>query len=99
MSSTVPPLATTAAVLPTVAATSSTSSRNSARARGRISGLTPDNRMTIVRLLSISYFDEGLLQFEVSFRPKRSRAPLGGARTRDPRCLTRGPTIFAGPRG
>ncbi|WP_250578560.1 PE/PPE C-terminal domain-containing protein, partial [Mycobacterium tuberculosis] len=62
-------------------------------------GLTPDNRMTIVRLLGISYFDEGLLQFEASLAQQAIPGTPGGAGDSGSSVLDSwGPTIFAGPR-
>ncbi|WP_128882827.1 PPE family protein [Mycobacterium tuberculosis] len=104
VSSTVPPLATTAAVPQLLQQLSSTSlipwySALQQWLAENLLGLTPDNRMTIVRLLGISYFDEGLLQFEASLAQQAIPGTPGGAGDSGSSVLDSwGPTIFAGPR-
>ncbi len=103
VSSTVPPLATTAAVPQLLQQLSSTSlipwySALQQWLAENLLGLTPDNRMTIVRLLGISYFDEGLLQFEASLAQQAIRAPGGAGDSGSSVLDSWGPTIFAGPR-
>ncbi|BBX74335.1 putative PPE family protein PPE45 [Mycobacterium shinjukuense] len=62
--------------------------------------LTTANRMTIVRFLAVSYFDEGLLQFEASMaQTLLPGSPSSGAGDSGSSVLDFwGPTIFAGPK-
>ncbi|OSC42340.1 PPE family protein [Mycobacterium decipiens] len=103
-SSTIPQLATAATVPQLLQQFASTTlfPRYSAFAQWlqeHLPGLTPDNRMTIVRFLGLTYFDEGLLQFDASLAQSFIPGTPGGAGDSGSSVLDSwGPSIFSGPR-